>query len=89
MHAVLYADVLVLVGEVLGRLGDAHRRVAARDERDLVAAAQVPVAPPDHVDVHVGHAVVGDVQGEPGKLAGRRVVLSIDRPAHVRLRRRL
>jgi hypothetical protein len=46
-------------GRSLVRLGEAHGRIAAHQERDLITAAQEAVAPPDEVHAHVGAPVCG------------------------------
>src|SRR6185437_2142142 len=52
LHAVDHLDVLVLVVEVLSRLGEPSRRVTQSLERDMVTGPQVPVATPDRPHVH-------------------------------------
>src|SRR5262245_9536379 len=69
LDAVLDANVLVLVGEVLIRLGEARRRVALGLVRDVVARAQVPVAPVDEPHGHVGDLILSDRLDEAAELA--------------------
>ena len=79
LHSVDHLDVLVLVVEVLPRLGEPRRRVALTLEREVVAAAQVTVAPPDQPDVHAGQLERRHLRDEPAELAGQPVVLAADR----------
>src|SRR5205823_4111964 len=53
-------------------------RVPLPQERDVVTAPQVTVAPPDGPDAHVGGVAGGHIADEPGELAGRAVVLAAD-----------
>jgi hypothetical protein len=58
LHAVLDPHVLVLVREVLVRLGEPGGRVAALQEGDLVTTTEEPVPAVDHPDPHAGRPVV-------------------------------
>src|SRR5262245_63918005 len=69
----------MLVVEVLPRLGKPCRGVTERLERDMVAGAQVPVAPPYGPDVHVCEAERRCVQNEASELARLAVVLAAGR----------
>src|SRR5205085_9149263 len=89
LHAVLDAHVLVLVFVVLVRLGEAHRRVAVLEERDVVAAAQVSVAPVDRPDAKAGQVLLSRLLDEARELARLRVVLAADAATRGRLLRRL
>ncbi|KUO16930.1 hypothetical protein [Streptomyces dysideae] len=75
------ADVLVLVGEV-GRFGETGGRVAAFEERDVVAAAAVAVAAVDDADAHAGGVVVGE---SPTKRDSWRVGESFSPPTERRI----
>ena len=79
LHPVDHLRVLVLVIEVLPRLGDPGGRVALPLEGEAVGATQVPVAPPDQPDVHAGQLERRHLLDEPAQLARSPVVLTADR----------
>ena len=60
LDAVFDADVLMLMVIVLVRLGKPDRRITLLEERNVIAAAQVAVAPVDHPDAGIEKVVPGD-----------------------------
>ena len=79
LRAVDHLSVLMLMVEVLPGLGEPGRRVALALEGNVVAGTQVPVAPPDQLDVHASQVERRDRLDEPAQLAGGPVILPADR----------
>src|SRR3546814_9533321 len=76
LHAVFGADVLVLMAEILVRLAETQGGVAAFQERDVVAAAQVAIAALHDVDGEAGHVALAHGLDVAGELARDRVALA-------------
>jgi len=79
LHTVDDRHVVVLVVEVLPRFGEAAHWVPQLHERNVVAGAQVPVAPPGRPHVHAGGLGGSHIVDEPAKPARHPVVLPADR----------
>ena len=71
LDAVDHAHVLMLVAEILVRFGETHGGVPLREERNVIAAAQVTVAPIHHLDCHFRHVALRRVADRARQLARR------------------
>ena len=71
----------MLVAKILVRFGEAHGGISLREEWNVIAAAQVAVAPVDHLDGHFRHVALRGIADPPRQLARRRIVLAAAREA--------
>ena len=63
----------MLVAIVLDRFDEAHRGIAALEERQMIAAAQEAVGARDQLDRNAGHIALAGILEIAAKLVRRRI----------------
>ena len=66
----------MLVAEVLVGFGKTQRRIATLQKGDMVAAAQITIAPLHHADLETGHVTLTDLLHMTRQLPRRRIIFA-------------